>query len=264
MAERAGRLDGKVALISGTGSGQGRAAALLFAREGASVVGCDILPEGSEETDRLAREEGLDVRSIAPIDLTDRGQVARWVDFAVGVHGGVDILYNNASRPRYGSVGEMSDADWHFTIDHEVHLLWYSCQAAWPHLIARGGGAIVSTASIAGLIGAPSMPMAAHSAAKGAVVAVSRQLAAEGAEFYIRSNTICPGVINSPPVQRIREEMGEAAPFMPLIRNTFNGAPGESEDIAYAALYLASDEARWVTGANLVVDGGATVFAPRS
>jgi meso-butanediol dehydrogenase / (S,S)-butanediol dehydrogenase / diacetyl reductase len=263
MPEDRRRLSGKVVLISGTGSGQGRAAALLFAREGAKVVGCDKDPEAAEDTVKLGREQGADIRSIAPLDLTDRLQVARWIDYGVRECGGIDVLYNNASKPRYAPVAEMSDEDWQFTIDNELNLVWYCCQAAWPHLVARGGGSIINIGSVAGILGAPSFPMAAHSATKGAVIAISRQLAAEGAAANIRVNSISPGVINSPPVKRMAEEMGEAAPFNSLLQTTFNGRPGEPEDVAYAALYLASDESRWVTGTNLVVDGGATVLAPR-
>jgi meso-butanediol dehydrogenase/(S,S)-butanediol dehydrogenase/diacetyl reductase len=262
VADRTGRLEGKVVLISGVGGGQGRAAALLFAREGAAIVGCDKLAEASEETVRLAAEEGLDVRSLAPLDLADRGQVRQWVEFAIAEHGGFDVLYNNASKPRYAPFAEMSDEDYKFTVDNEIHLVWYSCQEAWPHLVGRGGGSIINIGSVAGVIGVPSFPMAAHSLTKGAVIAFTRQLAAEGAPVGIRVNSIAPGVINSPPVAQMKRELGDAAPFMAMVASTATGEPGRSEDVAYAALYLASDESRYVTGTNMLVDGGATVFTP--
>jgi meso-butanediol dehydrogenase / (S,S)-butanediol dehydrogenase / diacetyl reductase len=262
MVERPGRVADKVVLISGTGGGQGRAAALAFAREGAVVVGCDIVADAAETTVRLASEEGLHIRSLAPLDLTDRAQVDKWMQYALDECGGIDVLYNNASRTRFAAFPEMTAEDYRFTLDYELDVVWHCSQSAWPHLVERGKGAIINIGSIAGLIGAPGFPMAAHSAGKGAVIALTRQLAAEGAAHGIRVNAISPGVINSPPVKRMAQELGEAAPFTALIRNALNGAPGEPEDVAHAALYLASDEARWVTGINLVIDGGATVLAP--
>jgi meso-butanediol dehydrogenase / (S,S)-butanediol dehydrogenase / diacetyl reductase len=262
VAEHPGRLRGKVVLISGVGGGQGRAAALLFAREGAAIIGCDKVAEAADETSRLASDEGLDVRCLAPLDITDREQVGWWIDFALAEHGGLDVLYNNASKPRYAPFVDMSDVDYKFTVDNEIHLVWYSCQAAWPHLVKRGGGSVINIGSVAGMIGVPSFPMTAHSLTKGAVIAFSRQLAAEGASVGIRVNSISPGVINSPPVAKMWKELGGDAPFMPMLASTATAEPGRSEDVAYAALYLASDESRYVTGINLVVDGGATVLTP--
>ena len=262
MVERAGRLDGKVVLISGIGGGQGRAAGLLFAREGALVVGCDKNEETSRETVQLAKQEGLQIQSLAPIDLTDRVQVDRWIAFAVDMHGRIDVLYNNASKPRYASFSEMAYADYRFTVENEIDVVWHSCQAAWPHMVAGGGGSIINIGSIAGVIGVPSFPMTAHSLTKGAVIAFSRQLAAEGAAVGVRVNSIAPGVINSPPVAQMRQELGDQAPFAAMLACTQDGEPGMSEDVAHAALYLASDESRYVTGVNLMVDGGASVLAP--
>jgi meso-butanediol dehydrogenase/(S,S)-butanediol dehydrogenase/diacetyl reductase len=255
-----GRLAGKVALISGTGSGQGRSAALIFARQGANVVGCDINADGARETVEMVRAEGFTMTSVEPADLTDRSVVAEWVQHGAREYGGIDILYNNASRPRYAPFPEMTEADYQFTIAHELHLVWYSCQAAWPHLVARGGGVIINIGSMAGLIGAPGFPMAAHCATKGAVIALTRQLAAEGGAVGIRANTISPGVVNSPPVKRMWAELGDDAPFLPFINATAGKAPAEPEDVANAALFLASDEAKSITAANLVVDGGCTVM----
>lgn len=255
----AGRLAGKVVLISGTGGGQGRVAARIFAREGAHVVGCDVNAEGAAETERLVHDDGYEMLSVAPVDLSSREGATSWVDAAVDAFGGIDLLYNNASLPRFAPFADMTVEDYDFTIHNELDVMWHSTQAAWPHLVARGGGAILNVASAAGVVGLRDLPQSAHSAAKGAVIGVTPQLAAEGAKHRIRVNCVSPGVIGSPPVQELLA-LGEQSPLRPFIGATFNGEPGEPEDIVYAALYLLSDEAKWVTGAHLVIDGGASVL----
>ncbi len=259
MTNASGRLAGKVVLISGTGGGQGRVAAEIFAREGAKVVGCDIDPNTASETERRVRAAGFEMTSVGGLDLADPEQSRSWIEGAVTLHGGIDVLYNNASLPRFAPFAEMSVEDFQFTTRNEIDVLWYATQAAWPHLVARGGGAIVNIASIAAIVGLRDMPQSAHAAAKGAVIGVTAQLAAEGASVGIRVNCISPGVINSPPVQEILA-IGEQSPLRPVIGATALGRPGEPEDIVYAALYLASDEAKWVTGSHLVVDGGSSVL----
>jgi NAD(P)-dependent dehydrogenase (short-subunit alcohol dehydrogenase family) len=154
---------------------------------------------------------------------------------------------------------EMSVDDYKFTVANEIDLVWHACQAAWEHL-ARSGGVILNIASIAGLIGTRDLPQAAHVLTKGAIISFTRQLATEGAAYGIRANSISPGVIASPPTQAQIDRLGDDAPFMSMIRTTARGEPGRPEDIAYAALYLVSDEALFVNGENLVVDGGATVI----
>jgi meso-butanediol dehydrogenase / (S,S)-butanediol dehydrogenase / diacetyl reductase len=255
-----GRLAGKVVLISGTGSGQGRVAAQLFAQEGANVVGCDLDVAGADETVALVRAQGREMTSVAPVDLSNREDVTRWIEGAIAEHSGVDVLYNNAGSARFGSFPEMAREDFEFTMKNEFNVVWHSCQVAWPHLVKRGGGAIVNIASIAALIGTKTLLETAHSASKGAVLSFTRQLAAEGASVGIRANSISPGVITSPPVVRMLEADGPNGKLRGMIQATANGLPGEPRDVAYAALFLASDEARWITGSNLVVDGGTTVL----
>jgi meso-butanediol dehydrogenase / (S,S)-butanediol dehydrogenase / diacetyl reductase len=259
MTTPSGRLAGKVVLISGTGGGQGRVAAEIFAREGARVVGCDINPDTAAETEEIVRAAGFEMISVGGVDLADSAQSQAWIQRAVDEYGGIDILYNNASLPRFAPFAEMTPEDFQFTTRNEIDVLWYVTQAAWPQLVARGGGAIVNIASIAALVGLRDMPQSAHAAAKGAVIGLTAQLAAEGAAVGIRVNCISPGVINSPPVQEILA-IGEQSPLRPIIGATALGQPGEPEDIVYAALYLASDEAKWVTGTHLVVDGGSSVL----
>jgi NAD(P)-dependent dehydrogenase (short-subunit alcohol dehydrogenase family) len=258
MTTNGGRLAGKVVLITGTGGGQGRVAARIFAREGAKVVGCDIRAETAAETAELVTADGYEMLSTGGVDLADLEQAKAWVQSAVNAHGGIDVLYNNASLPRFGPFPEMSSEDYSYTVRNELDVVWYPAQAAWPQLVARGGGAIVNIGSIAGVVGLRDMPQSAHAATKGAVIGLTAQMAAEGAAVGIRVNCISPGVINSPPVQEILAV--ENSPLRPVIGATALGRPGEPEDIVYAALYLASDEAKWVTGTHLVVDGGASVL----
>jgi meso-butanediol dehydrogenase/(S,S)-butanediol dehydrogenase/diacetyl reductase len=261
MAESSnpGRLAGKVALISGTAGAQGRAAAQIFTREGASVVACDINEKGASETERMVKGEGGEIVSFGPLDLSRRVDVQSWVDGALEAFGGIDILYNNASLPRFGAVAELSDEDWSFTLRNELDLVWYSCQAAWPHLVARGGGAIVNISSISAFVGMRSLPQVAHSSTKAAVIGLTRQLAAEGAAVNIRANVISPGAIAGPATDEMLA-MGDVGPITPIVDHAAFRRPGRPEEIVYAALFLASDESSYVNGANLVVDGGTSVL----
>jgi NAD(P)-dependent dehydrogenase (short-subunit alcohol dehydrogenase family) len=250
----ADRLRGKVALITGTAGGQGRAAALLFAREAAVVVGCDVKADEGRDTVSMVEAEGGTMESFQPIDLGDPGEARAWVDGAAERHGGFDILYNNAAAPKFASIADMTHDEWHFTIRNEVHLIFYVTSAAWPHLVERGGGSIINTGSISGMSSNPSTSGSfAHAAAKGAVIAMTREPALEGAAHGIRANSISPGMVESPATAEQLED--------PAFRKNHLAAimlprTGRSEDVAEAALYLASDEPSWVTGSNLVVDGG--------
>ena len=255
----AGRLDGKVALITGTGGGQGRAAALAFAREGATVVGCDVKADGASETVELVRRAGGRMTSMAPVDLGDPLAARTWIDAAAAEHDGFDVLYNNAAVVRFFPVGEGHHEDWHFTIRNELDLVFYACDAAWKHLVARGGGAIINTASISGIAGTGGLAPGgvAHAATKGAVLALTRELAVEGAPHGIRANSISPGIIRSPATEEMLHGPGVVERFNDSLLIKRLGSP---DDIAPAAVFLASDEASWVTGANITVDGGFTAW----
>lgn len=251
------RLRGKIALITGIGGGMGRAAALRFAAEGAKVVGCDLFEEGSAETVRLVREAGGQIESFAPVDLADAGATAAWVASALGVYGGADILYNNASSPKFGPIHELTVEDWRYVIDNELNLVFYACKAIWPHFMATGG-VIVNVGSIAGTRGVEFMAQNAHGTAKGGVISLTQQLAAEGGRYGIRAVSVSPGFTVTPSTAWLVESGPQE--FKDNIARIPLGRVGQPDDIVSAALFLASDEASWITGVNLVVDGGQTVL----
>lgn len=259
MTNASGRLSGKVALITGTGGGQGRAAALLFAQEGATVVGCDLKLDGARETVELVRAAGGAMTSTEPLDLGDPEQVNAWIDDAAARHGGrIDILYNNASAPKFAYIEDMADDEWRFTLRNELDLVFYACRAAWPHLKRAGNGAaIVNTASVQGMSAMPERwGGLAHGTTKHGVIGMTRQLALEGGPHGIRANAISPGFILTPATEPMRDVPGHLEAWL---EHQVLRRHGEAEDIARAALFLASDDASFITGQNLVVDGGYTL-----
>jgi NAD(P)-dependent dehydrogenase (short-subunit alcohol dehydrogenase family)/dienelactone hydrolase len=251
-----GRLSGKVALITGTAGGQGRAAALAFAREGAKVVGCDIKAEAAEKTVALVRAEGGEMTSMAPVDLSNEEEATRWVNEAAEVYGGVDVLYNNAALGRIGPLMGMSTDAWHFTLRHELDVIFFVTRATWPHLVARGGGSIINTGSIIGGRGSD-MPMAAHGTGKAGVIGLTRHLALEGGPSGIRANCISPGLIATEMFEQLMKDPNDN--LHKQIRTSPLGRVGLAEDVAPLAVFLASDESSYITGANIPVDGGQTL-----
>lgn len=248
----AGRLQNKVALITGTGGGQGRVAALRFAREGAIVVGCDFNSGGHAETAALLEAEGLHLYGYAPVDLGDHEQAKAWIDAAVTEHGRIDILYNNASAARFGAVSEFSIEDWRYTMRNEIDLLFYTTKYAWHHL-AEQRGVIINVSSTAAWGGSKVAGIAAHAAAKGAVVSFTRQLAVEGAPVGIRAVSLSPGFVATPGTAAFLENpVARAA----LLDGVLMDRPGEPEEVVALALFLASSEASFVTGSDFVIDGG--------
>jgi NAD(P)-dependent dehydrogenase (short-subunit alcohol dehydrogenase family) len=249
------RLAGKVALVTGIGAGIGRGCALIFAGEGATVFGCDINAERALATVADARAAGFAMDSAHPIDLTQPADVQRCVDQVIRRHGRIDVLVNAAAiNPQFAPVAEMSyERIWVPTMIGETDIVFLMCKAVWPHLIA-GGGSIINFASVAALRGTEMAGMLAHCAGKGAVLAMTRQLAIEGGPHGIRVNSIAPGLVATMATASQGLTEGERrdsiAAKIPLRRI------GEPQDIAYCALYLASDEASWVTGTNISVDGG--------
>ncbi|HEY3694424.1 SDR family NAD(P)-dependent oxidoreductase [Phenylobacterium sp.] len=246
------RLEGKVAFIAGTSSGQGRAAARLFAAEGAFVVGCyrtDMA--GGRETEEMVKAAGGRMLTTQT-DLADRAQALAWIAAGVEAGGGIDILYNNAAGVRFQPFVEMSPETWDHALRNELDIVFHVTQAAWPHLIARGGGAVINTASTAGLRGRSRLGAAGHATGKAGLMGLTRQLAAEGAPHQIRVNTISPGAIASGKHVATAEQIALVVANIPL------GREGRPEEIAYCALWLASDEGAWVTAQNFVIDGGSS------
>lgn len=250
----AGRLAGKIALITGTGGGQGRAAALRFAAEGAMVVGCDIGAEGQAETIEMVRSAGGTMTgTTGRVDLSTSSGANTWIQSAVADHGRIDILYNNASAARFAPIDRMTDEDWHFTLRNELDIVFFATRAAWPHL-ARPGGVIINVGSTAGWAGSPGAGTLAHNATKGAVIAMTRQLALEGAPHGIRAVSLSPGFVRTPGTAAFLENPAIRAALTARIPL---GRPGEPEEIVAAAVFIASGEASFLTGTDIVVDGGS-------
>ncbi len=249
-----GRLDGKVALITGTARGMGRSAALLFAREGARVAACDLDAAGAAQTVELVRAEGGEIVSSAPVDLAVRASATAWVDEAATAFGGIDVLFNNASSPRVGPFVDLTPEDWQYTLRNELDLVYYTTAAAWPHLVARGGGVVLNTASIAATRGAAFFQQAAHGAAKGGVLAFTYHVAAAGAPHRIRANAILPGLIRTPSTEFLFAS--EDSPGTKLAAANPLGRAGHPDDVAKLAVFLASDDAWYINAVAIPVDGG--------
>lgn len=272
------RLEGKVALITGAARGIGRAQAVRFAQEGADIVALDVCgpidtvvippasPDDLAETARLVAEAGSRIHTDV-VDVRDLDAVRSATDAGAAMFGGVDVVCATAGITSRGTALELSSEAWRTMLDVNLTGVWHTCTAAAPHLIARGGGAMVLTSSIAGLRGL--LGVAHYTAAKHGVVGLMRALAHDLAPHGIRVNTLHPTNVDTPMIQNdavtsafrpdldrppTREEFANAAITMNLLAVPWI----EAVDVANAALFLASDEARYITAVALPVDAGAT------
>lgn len=253
------RFQNKVVLITGTAGGQGREAAIRFASEGAIVAGCDVNVEGNNETAKLVAAAGGNMISHSPIDLTNEAEVVSWISEVVAEVGKIDVLYANAGATKFSPVAETSFEEWQFVMKHELDIVFLPVKHAWQHLIASKGN-IILVGSTAGVSGSVTNTRAAHSASKGGVIAMGRQLAGEGAQHGIRVNTVSPGMIRTPATEN--DLLAENHPMRDIERAIPLKRIGTSAEVVNCALFLASDEASYVTGANLMVDGGWSAVLP--
>ncbi len=250
------RLLNKVAIITGAGSGIGRAAAILFAAEGASVVVVDIAVDAGKDTVSQITAQGGSALFV-PTDLRCAEQVERLVQQAITRYGKIDILYNNAGINLKATVTDTSEQDWDRVMEVNVKGVYLTCRFVIPEMMRNGGGCIINTASAAAIVGLRGL--AAYTASKAAVLGLTRNIALDYADYNIRANALCPGVTATDMTLRIIESQPDPLKARERYdRGRPLGRMADPDEIARAALFLASEESSFMTGAPLVVDGGYT------
>jgi NAD(P)-dependent dehydrogenase (short-subunit alcohol dehydrogenase family) len=247
-----GRLDGKVVVITGAGGGIGRQAAVLFSEEGASVCVADVSAEQGEETAAACREAFFQL-----VDVAEAGSVEGMYAAAAERYGGIDVLYNNAGimPADDSSVLVTAPEAWDRVLDVNAKGVFLCCQHGISHLVARGGGSVINVASFVALVGAATSQIA-YTASKGAVLSLTRELAVEFARRGVRVNALCPGPVETPMLMRLFED--DPAAYERRRVHLPMGRLAKAREIALGALFLASDESSYVTGATFMVDGGLT------
>src|SRR6185436_2017869 len=250
-------LAGRVALITGAASGQGRAAALLFARHGAAIAIADVDEVGAAETSRLVEAESGTAITLH-VDVSRRTDCDAMVAATVAELGRLDVLYNNAAVQMSGRLVDCTEDEWDLTIATNLSAIFWACRTALPHLLEGDGGSIINTASTLGLIG--SEGYAAYGAAKAGLVLLTKQIAVEYGPT-VRANVIAPGSIDTPRFRKVLEKTPGADEFVEGLKRTIPVRRlGVADDVARIALFLASDLSSYVSGAVLPADGGLAVY----
>jgi 2-keto-3-deoxy-L-fuconate dehydrogenase len=251
------RLKDKVAIVTGAGAGIGRASCLAFAREGAKVVCADLSRETGEETARLVSEV-TGQGHFALADAADSAGVQRLVDETVERYGKLDVFYANAGVVPGGTVIDCGEEEWDRTMAINARSAFLACKHAIPAMLKGGGGSIVCTSSVAGLVGVKNR--AAYSASKMAVIGLVKSVALDFVDRNIRINAICPGTVDTPSLHGRLQTMGDyEAALKQFIARQPMGRLGTAEEIAALAVYLASDESGYMTGSYIVIDGGLSL-----
>ncbi|MEE8171352.1 MAG: SDR family oxidoreductase [Alphaproteobacteria bacterium] len=249
------RLEGKSAIVTGAGSGIGKATACRFAEEGAIVICADLNREGNEATVTDNRAAGGRAEAVEA-DVTRDEDVANLIARSVSAVERVDILINNAGQAVIGTVEEVSSEDWDRQLDVNLKSIYRASKAIWPHFKAEGGGIILNTASIAGLIGIPGQ--VSYGVSKAGAVMITKCMALDGAKHNIRVNCVCPGWVPTPMVEYHKSQLDDPEAFQSRLERLHPLGLGEPAHIAAGFVFLASDEARWITGIALPIDGGLT------
>ena len=258
------RVQGKVAIVTGAGSvgegvGNGKAAAILYAREGAKVLLADYRLQAAEETKAIIDREGGDAIAFQA-DVSTSGDCRRTIEKCVEWCGRIDILHNNVGIELPGGLDETTEEAWDKTLNVNLKSMFLLCKFAVPYMLSQGGGAIVNISSINAIRTLPALSLA-YGVSKAGVIALTREIAVQYAPQHIRANAILPGMMNTPfVIAALTEAYGSDVAKMTKRRDDLcpTGKQGESWDIAYLALFLASDEAKYVTGTTVIVDGAQT------
>ena len=262
----AGRLQDKVALVVGAGSvgegwGNGKAAAVLYAREGAKVYAADINRAAAEETCSIIEGEG-GVCTAGSVDATDSASVTAMVDSCLAAYGRIDVLQNNVGGSEPGGPVEMSEETWDANIDLNLKSAFLACKHVLPAMQRQGGGAIVNVSSVAGIKSVSGRNMVAYHASKAGLIQFTKAVAMQYVKQGIRCNCVLPGLMNTPLVtHRIARQYDDGKVQETIAKRDAmcpTGKMGDAWDVAYASLFLASDEAKYVTATQLIVDGGLT------